>query len=263
MRSCRSHRHDGTGGCPFGLARYGLFQLDFSVLFPRLLAPLPPPVRRYVFGKTLASILMPYEEVAMASYTFADDEHIVLKAQKVRLEEGKTFSIPRESELMLTNRNVVFPLKGITGRVKSYAVYPLTDIRIVDGKPQCRLDTSDVMDVKLELLLKGGVVTFIFDGIEGKREIREWINAIYQLVVGHDAPTDALGKSKVGEFFDQESIADSFGRVFASFENARQRKRAEAAGEVAVRCPSCDASLKGKPGETVACPYCGGYVTIS
>lgn len=198
----------------------------------------------------------------MAGYAFADDEHVVLKAQQVRLDEGKTFSIPRGTELMLTNRNVVFPRKGLTGKVKGYNVYPLADIRILDGKPQVRLDTSDFMDVKLEIMLKGEVVTFTFDGIEGKQEIREWINAIYQLTVGHDAPKEALGKSKIGEFLDQENIADTFGRVFGSFENARKRKKAEAAEAVAARCPSCDASVKGKPGETVTCPYCGSYVTI-
>lgn len=198
----------------------------------------------------------------MAEYSFAEDEYVVLKAQEVRLDGKKGFSIPRDSELMLTNRNIVFPVKGLTGKVKDYKVFPLSGIRLVDGKPQCRLDTSDFMDVKLELSLNSGLVTFVFGGMDGKKEIREWINAIYQILLGQEAPEDALGKGKFESFMDEENIADTFGRVFGSFENAFARKRAEAASDVAARCPSCDASLKGRPGETMACPYCGTYVTL-
>lgn len=201
-------------------------------------------------------------EGTMASYAFADDEYVVLKAQEVRPDEGKSFSIPRGSELMLTNRNIVFPRKGITGKVKGYDVYPLSSIRMVDGKPQCRLDTSDFMDVKLEVSLNDRLVSFVFGGLDGKKEIREWINAIYQILLGSDAPEEALGKGKFESLVDEENIADTFGRVFGSFENAFQRKRAEAASDVAGRCPSCNASLKGRPGETVSCPYCGTYVTL-
>lgn len=198
----------------------------------------------------------------MAGYAFEADEYVVLKAQEVRLDGGKGFSVSRGSELMLTNRNIVLPRKGLTGKVKGYDVYPLANIRLVDGKPQCRLDTSDFMDVKLEVALKDGLVTFVFGGLDGKKEIRAWINAIYQLLVGSDAPEEALGKGKFDSLMDEENIADTFGRVFGSFENAFQRKRAEAASDVAGRCPSCNASLKGRPGETIACPYCGTYVTL-
>ncbi|MBQ9002028.1 MAG: hypothetical protein IJ087_09260 [Eggerthellaceae bacterium] len=198
----------------------------------------------------------------MAEYAFAPDEYVVLKAQEVRLDEGKSFSVPRPGELMLTNRNIVLPRKGLTGKVKGYEVYPLADIRLVNGAPQCRLDTSDFMDVKLEIALRDRLVTFVFGGLDGKKEVRAWINAIYQILLGQDAPEEALGKGKFESLFDEENIADAVGRVYGSFENAFQRKRNEAAADVSMRCPSCNASLKGRPGATVACPYCGSYVTL-
>lgn len=198
----------------------------------------------------------------MSSYEFAQDEYVVLKAQEVHLDGGKGFSVPRGGELMLTNRNIVCPRKGLTGKVKGYDVFPLANIRIVNGLPQCRLDTSDFMDVKLEVSFNDGLVTFVFGSLDGKKEIRSWINAIHQILLGQDAPEEALGKGKFESFMDEENLADTFGRVFGTFENAFQRKRAEAASDVAGRCPSCNASLKGRPGATIACPYCGTYVTL-
>lgn len=198
----------------------------------------------------------------MAGYNFAQDEYVVLKAQEVRLDTKKAFSNPRSSELILTNRNIVMPRKGLTGKVKDYDVYPLANIRIVDGKPQCRLDSSDFMESKLEISFNDDLVSFEFGSLESKREIREWINSIYQILLGADAPEEALGKGKFESFMEEENIADMAGRIFGSFENAFQRKRAEAASDVAGRCPSCNASVKGRPGETISCPFCGNYVTL-
>ena len=31
---------------------------------------------------------------------------------------------------------------------------------------------------------------------------------------------------------------------------------------LSAKCPSCGASVKGKAGETVECPYCGNYYTF-
>ena len=81
----------------------------------------------------------------------------------------------------------MFPIKGITGKVKDYMVYPLNSIRMVEGKPQCRLDSSTFMEEKLEISTNTGI---------------------------------------------------------------------------SMRCPSCNASLKGRPGNTVECPYCGSYSTL-
>ena len=92
----------------------------------------------------------------MAEYAFGADEYVVMKAQEVTPDGKKGLSSMRPSELILTNLNIVLPVKGLTGKVKSYEVYPLSDIRIVDGRPQCRLDKSDFMDVKLELSMNRG-----------------------------------------------------------------------------------------------------------
>ena len=198
----------------------------------------------------------------MAQYTFGTDEYVVLSAQQVHIDTKKSFGIPRDSELTLTNHNIVLPIKGITGKVKDYQVFPLSDIRIVDGKPQCRLDSSEFMEEKLEISTNTGIVRFVFGGVENKKEIRAWINAIYQIRRGCDAPGEVLGKGRFESMIDEENIADAFGRVFGSFQSAVQKKRNEAASDVSTRCPSCNASIKGRPGATVECPYCGSFTTL-
>lgn len=199
----------------------------------------------------------------MAGFEFGPDEYVVLKAQEVKLDaSGFSRSMSRSSELMLTNRNIVYSRKGITGKVKGYDVYPLANIRLVDGRPQVRLDSSEFMEEKLEVSFKDGLVSFVFGSLDNKKEIREWIGEIFRLVTGEEASEEALGKGKVEEFFDEENLADSVGRIFGSFQNALDRKRREAAGDVSMRCPSCNASVKGRPGDTVECPFCGSYITL-
>lgn len=201
----------------------------------------------------------------MAGYTFEADEYVVLKAQEVKLDSASGFSktMSRGSELMLTNQNIVYARKGMTGKVKGYDVYPLANIRFVDGKPQVRLDSSEFMEEKLEISFKDGMVSFVFGSLENKTEIRTWINEISHILTGEDAAEDALGKGRLESFFAEEDLADGIGRMFGTFQNALTRKRREAAQDVSARCPSCNASVKGRPGDTVECPYCGTFITLS
>lgn len=148
------------------------------------------------------------------------------------------------------------------GKVKSYRVWPLSSIRIVDGKPQCRLDSSEFMEHKLEVSFQDELVSFVFGSLEAKKEVRSWVNEISVLLVGREAPEENLRATGVGAFTDGDSVAEAFGSIFGSFENALTRKRAKEAPIVARRCPSCNASVKGRVGTTVTCPYCESHVTI-
>lgn len=197
----------------------------------------------------------------VAGYQFGPNERVVLRAQDVKIDGDSSF-FSSESELMLTSENIVYPVKGMFGKVKGYETWPLSSIRIVDGVPQCRLDTSEFMEDKLEISFKDELVTFVFGSLESKKEVRSWINEISLLLVGNEATEDNLRATGIGAFTDTDSIAETVGSIFGAFNNALSRKRAQAAPEVAARCPSCDASLKGKRGTTVTCTYCGSHVTI-
>ena len=197
----------------------------------------------------------------MAEYQFGSDEKVVLRAQQVALD-GKKSMAGMNAELILTNQNIVYPNKNMFGKVKGYHVWPLSSIRIVDGVPQCRLDSSEFMAHKLEISFETELVAFVFNSLEAKKEVRQWVNEISLLLVGSEAPEENLRATGVGAFTDSDAIAETFGSLFGSFENALSRKQAEAAPEVAARCPSCNASVKGKQGTVVTCPFCGSHVNM-
>ncbi|MBO7674706.1 MAG: hypothetical protein J6S63_06815 [Atopobiaceae bacterium] len=198
----------------------------------------------------------------MAGYAFAPDEKVILRAQEVSAGKAGPMSSMTRSELTLTNHNIVYKRKGMFGKVKGYDVYPLSSIRIVDGQPQCRLDTSEFMTYKLELSLTDELVTFTFESLEAKKEVRAWVNQITQLLVGHEAEEDNLRATGVEAFAESTAVAESFGKIFGAFDNAFTRAKSKTAPVIACRCPSCNASVKGKVGTTITCPYCESNVTI-
>lgn len=200
----------------------------------------------------------------MAGYAFGPNETVVLRAKDVTIDgDSSIFSSASGSELILTNQSIVYPRKGMFGKVKGYRVWPLSSIRIVEGTPQCRLDSSEFMEHKLEVSFQNELVSFVFGSLEAKREVRSWVNQISILLVGHEASDEMLRATGAGAFGDIDSVAESFGNIFGSFENALARKRAKEAPVVACRCPSCNASIKGRRGTTVTCPYCETHVTLA
>ena len=197
----------------------------------------------------------------MAGYQFGPQEKVVLRAQDVKVDGNSSF-FSSSAELILTNHNIVFPRKGMFGKVKGYHTWPLSSIRMVDGVPQCRLDSSEFMAHKLEVSFNDGLVSFEFGSLDAKKEVRQWVNEICVLLTGVQAPEENLRSTGAGAFADGDSVAETFGGIFGSFESAFNRKMAEAEPEVACRCPSCNASVKGRRGTTVVCPYCESNVTI-
>ena len=200
----------------------------------------------------------------MVGYEFGQDETVVLRTREVRVEgDAPRFRPTATGELMLTNKNIVFPRKSMFGKVKSYRVWPLSGIRVVDGVPQCRLDSSEFMAHKLEISFQDELVSFAFESLEAKREVRSWVNQISVLLVGREASEENLRATGVGAFTDVDSVAETFGTVLGSFGNAFARRRAKEAPVVSARCPSCNASVKGRRGSTVTCPYCESHITIA
>ena len=210
----------------------------------------------------------------MAAYEFGPDERIVLRAQDVHLDGSRSpfFAKP---ELVLTNENIVYPRKGKFGKAKEYRIWPLSSIRIVDGVPQCRLDTSKFMEARLAIAFQDEVVLFEFRSLQNKEEIRTWINEISEILVGHEAEEDNLRTTGIGALTDGDVLFDKLGSALMTFsdtfsrveEEAERRigltSRRDSEPDVATHCPSCNASIKGKRGVSVRCPYCDTRITLS
>ena len=190
-------------------------------------------------------------------YRMGDDEYVVCVAHEVHLDERKAFSMPKEGELTLTNENIVYVVRGMLGKTKRQEVYPLSGIRLHEGLPLVRLDTSEFMTDKLEITFESGVVRFVFGGVESRHEVRTWVTEISRLIAGDEAADEVAhaAHKTMGERFD-----DAFDRLMGVAENAMER---EIDPVRAVRCPSCNASLEGHVGETITCPYCGAHITVS
>lgn len=197
----------------------------------------------------------------MVGYQFGPDEKVVLRAQDVKIDGDSSF-FSQLSELILTNQNIVFPRKGMFGKIKGYHTWPLSSIRLVGGIPQCRLDSSEFMEHKLEVSFDDELVRFEFKSLEAKKEVRQWVNEIAILLTGSKAPEENLRSTGVGAFTDGDAVAQTFGSIFGSFESAFNQKLAESEPDISCRCPSCNASVRGRRGMTVTCPYCESNVTI-
>lgn len=199
----------------------------------------------------------------MAGYAFEPDEYVILKTQDVRLDSGDSIFDPPDVELMLTNRNIVLPRKNLFGKVKGYTTYPLSEIRIVNGVPQCCLDITEILP-HLDVFLNNDQVSFAF---MDEHAVVAWVDEIHKLLVGKEAPAEmkqtASGLGLGFAFGEINEVVDSMGDAFGSLTNAFERKRRENAPVVAAECPHCCASIKGRKGETVTCPFCGSHVTIS
>ena len=203
------------------------------------------------------------KETHVAGYHFAPDERVILRAREVKIEgDSSLFSSTTTSELMLTNLNIIYPRKGMFGKVKGYNTWPLSSIRVIDGVPQCRLDTSEFMESKLEISFQNELVSFGFESLDAKKEVRSRVNEISRILVGHEAEEENLRATGVGAFAELDSVAETIGGIFGAFDTALTRKRAKSAPVIAYRCPSCNASIKGQRGTTVTCPYCDSNVTI-
>ena len=199
-------------------------------------------------------------EKPMAGYTFEPDEYVILKSKDVHLDSDSIFD-PPDVELMLTNRNIVLPRKSIFGKIKGYTTYPLSDIRIVDGVPQCCLDITEILP-HLDVYFNDSQASFVF---MDEQAVVNWVDEIHKQLVGHEAPESMkITAHSFGlDFEELNGMVDSMGSTFGSLTNAFERKRRENAPVVASTCPNCCASLKGRKGETVNCPYCGSSVTIA
>lgn len=203
-------------------------------------------------------------------YELGPDERIVLKAHEVEIDGGKSMFGSR-AELMLTSQNIVYPQKNMLGKIKGYHVWPLSDIRVIDGVAQCRLDSSEFMEHKLEVSFTHETVSFKFKSLENKKEVRAWVEEINQLVTGHSAPKENLKSAGLDAFMESDKFFDTVGNVLGTVEGvyeevveAPKRKYKEKFLDhtASVACPSCGASLEGQEGSAVTCPFCHTQVTI-
>ena len=168
------------------------------------------------------------------------DEEIVKRAGKTGLQN---------SELILTNKNLIEGKRNLFGKVKEYAYYPLSEIRLVNGQPQVKVGKPDFMKYSLDVYFNASQASFAFSWED---EAQEWADSIVEVIAGR--------KVERNEFAWLEgtlAMAESVTGTISKMKRAVGIREAESCA-----CPGCGAPITGFTGETTQCPYCGKYHTF-
>jgi hypothetical protein len=197
----------------------------------------------------------------MANYTFQPNEVLLLSESNVI--HGGLMAKPTD-DLILTNVNLVLAKKGIFGNGKGVMTFPLSQIKVWDGRAQVMLGKARNGRPALEVFFIDGQETFAFQS-GGKRKIAEWVNRISQAVTGTVLPTPpqpagvALGRRRERRSRSglprTEAVAGALAHTFKVFKT-EFGPSPEAPQQVSGKCRSCGATVSGTRGQQVTCGYC-------
>lgn len=189
----------------------------------------------------------------MAKYNLLPNESLILKSENVK-HGGMMASF--SDELILTNLNIIHISKGFFGNVKDVVRYPVNQIKIYNGEPQVILSKQQGGTNQLDIFFQNGQKSFEFQS-SGKKEIIQWINAIYKLLTGkeYSVATSAIpGTEYVAKTL--KDTVDVFKNVFGIKNKTNEIGLKTTSVKVTKKCISCSAPLSGVQGQVVRCIYC-------
>ena len=183
------------------------------------------------------------------------DETVVMQIDNVGMSKSP---FGMRDELYLTNKALLLQKKNMFGKPKEVLRFPLDKIRVVNGEVQAKMGKKDIVTPTLDVYFEDGPQRFLFTWED---DVKEWIAAVSAVV--RDEPIVQKGEfdgmmedmAKMAAF--AEGISGSIAGSVTKVKDALGIKSNE---KVALKCPSCGASLAGIHGETDKCPYCGTYV---
>ena len=131
-------------------------------------------------------------------------------------------------------------------------------VAIIKNARSEKMGKKDIVTPTLDVYFEDGPQRFLFTW---EKNVKEWIAAISAVVKGE--PFEPKGEfddmmqdmAKMAAF--AERISDS---VVGSVTRVKDALGIKSREKVALKCPSCGASLAGIRGETDKCPYCGTCV---
>ena len=203
----------------------------------------------------------------------------LLPNEVVILREENAFHGDRRAvnaELILTNLNIICIEKGVFGKPKGTLTFPLSEIKLYNGKPHAIMGKFANTIPTLEVyFVNGQCETFRF--IRGKkRTINNWINEINKIIIpppdeedysgiGFDYnPSSVVGTfMEVGEHFKDigSDMLDNLGFDF-SFKKPKKKEPSNTPERISKKCLSCSAPLVGYKGKIVKCKYCDTEQTL-
>ena len=186
-------------------------------------------------------------------FKLGPEEAVVLRVGKIGYGGGPSIlSMFNNNELVLTTKNLILLKKNMFGQTEETKYFPLTDIKMVDGKPQVRKSNPEHMVYALDVYFISGMESFSF---EWENEIDEWVENIVSVVTGVPVHKKSDMEMLQEAMAFAESVAEPIEKIQGLFGIKSDRP-------VSCKCPSCGAALNGIKGDTIKCPYCGTFYTF-
>lgn len=213
----------------------------------------------------------------MAKYRLMPNESMIL--QEIGVAHGGVMAIYTD-ELILTNLNLVCINKGMFGNTKNVYLYPLSQIKRYNGRPQVMMGKLSNGTATLDVYLNNGECESFNFQSGNKKNIKRWIDAVVSVIGGgelhdgssYDKNDDYDSDTLVGAI---KEVGDQFKDVGSELLDALgfkpRKKPAKAAAatvtaavseKISKKCMSCSAPLIGYRGQTVSCKYCNTEQTL-
>ena len=181
------------------------------------------------------------------------DEAVIMSAEEIGYGSGP-FGGSKNNELILTNQALLLKVKGMFGKTKEVLRFPLSEIRIVNGRVQALAGKKDIVTPTLDVYFNSGMERFQF---VWDKDVQNWIEHINSVITGAPIPQRGEFDDLFEDMAKFSAVADSFSGSVNKVKSAFGIKSTE---QIALRCPGCGASLSGTVGEVGKCPYCGSFV---
>lgn len=187
----------------------------------------------------------------MADLNYLDSDEVRL-IEIAETYKNDTRFMTHKGDLILTNKNVIWVKKNIAGFPKSFEKYPLSELKIYDGKPQVGI-VSKFGDYP--------ALTFSFRDYEQsfkliltqKIKAKEIITRINKMIT--NTASDVVEEKAIpGTAFVAETLKGTINTFKKSF-GIKEK-------EAACQCPSCAATIRGIVGQVIECPYCGTSIKL-
>ena len=177
----------------------------------------------------------------MEAYNLDIDEAVIMQASKVLTDTNASV------DLVLTNKSLIQINRGFFGGQKSSIKYPLSKMKVLNGKPNIIVGKSFNGNKQLELYFS----TFeLFYRFNAPFTLNKWANAISKAYKERMAELAKEQKAAKPSIFD--SVKESLDKMLPIREAQNKINK----------CSKCGAELVGAKGEQVTCEYCDNVVII-
>ena len=200
----------------------------------------------------------------MPVYDLRSDEMVLLRTGNAEREDAGASQ--SGTELVLTNFRIIYAwqtVKIFSRNIDHQDVFPLAEIKIVNGQVQARYHWEKGRPPQLRLYFINGEVTFdFFSGKElsSKREVLEWMDAISMQLTGQPSLQAASVRTTLPGV---EMVANVIkGTVDIFKESVLGMSNAPTIEMVSKKCIGCMAPISGRRGQTVRCEYCDTTQTL-